>query len=361
MSTWQRILQAVSWIGLVLSLLALTVAAPGLIERGGGFGVVLGNAAQYAWTLALLVFVFAKTRTVGARAVAGAALAGFFGVTALAVLVGKPFASWSLLDYLVLPVLVAPVSEELLKLLPVAVFVLLAARNRRWRPSLSDAVLFGVAVASGFGLYENILFARSTGGGWLTTLPLSTLLPSIPLHGSMLVGGHVVYTGLASLGLAVTVLYGRRFPVARFALPVALFVVVMEHVAVNQLSSMGIIADAAPWWTRLFVAISFDGYLSTLLFVAGVAAVAVFEGRLVRRGGVELPAALRWREAAASFKGTRRVAGLAELQRRLRYESMRRSAIFAAAQTRSGTPDDRASDAVRGFRRKTTLAAGASA
>jgi RsiW-degrading membrane proteinase PrsW (M82 family) len=344
---------------LALSLFALIVAAPGLIERGGGFGLVFGNAAQYAWTLALLVLVFARTHTIGARALAGAALAGFFGVTSLAVLAGKPFASWSLHDYLFLPVFVAPITEELLKLLPVALFVLLAVRNRRWRPSMSDAVLFGVAVASGFGLYENILFARSTGGGWLTTLPLSTLLPSITTHGSMLVGGHVVYTGLASLGLAVTVLYGRRLPIARFALPAALFVVVMEHVAVNQLSSMGIIAGASPWWTQLFVAISLNGYLSTLLFVAGVAAVAVFESRLVRRGGAELPAALRWRDTTASFNGTRRVAGLAELQRRLRYESMRRSAIFAAAQTRSGTPDDGASAAVRGFRRKTTLAAGA--
>jgi RsiW-degrading membrane proteinase PrsW (M82 family) len=361
MTASQRVLQAISWTGLALSLLALTVAAPGLIERGGGFGIVLGNAAQYGWTIALLFLVFARTHTIGARAVTGAALAGFFGVTALAVWIGKPFASWSLLGGLALPVLVAPVTEELLKLLPVALFVLLAARNRRWRPSLGDAVLFGVAVASGFGLYENILFARSTGGGVLTTLPLSALLPSITAHDSMLVGGHVVYTGLASLGLAVTVLYGRRFAVARFALPVAFFVVVMEHVAVNDLSSMGIMAGFAPWWTRLAVALSFGGYLSTLLFVAGVAAVAVFEARLVRRGAAALPAALRWRDTAASFEGKRRIAGLAELQRRLRYESMRRSAIFAAAQTRSASPDDRASDAVRGLRGKTTLAAGAAA
>jgi RsiW-degrading membrane proteinase PrsW (M82 family) len=357
----QRILQVVSWAGLALSLFVLVVASPGLIARGGGAGVVLGNVAQYAWTLALLGLVFAKTRTIGARAVAGAVLAGFFGVSSLAVLAGKPFAGMLVDDGLVLPVLVAPVSEELLKLLPVAVLLLVAARSRRWRPSVSDAVLFGAAVASGFALYENILYARGTEGGWLTVLPFSALLPSIRSNGSMLVGGHVVYTGLAALGLAVTIVYGRRFAASRFAFPAALLVVVLEHVAVNQLGAMGIVASAAPWWTGLIVAGSLGGYLSSLLFVAGVAAVAVFEARLVRRGGSALPAALNVHDAVASFAGVRRVTGFAELLRRLRYESLRRSAIFAAAQTCAGAPDGSATAAVRASRRKTTLAIGSAA
>ena len=62
----RRALQAISWIGLALSLLTLIVSAPHLIQVGGGIGMILGNVAQFAWTLALLLLVFAKTRTIGA-------------------------------------------------------------------------------------------------------------------------------------------------------------------------------------------------------------------------------------------------------------------------------------------------------
>lgn len=85
--------------------------------------------------------------------------------------------------------------------MPVAIFLLLAVRSRQFRPSVGDVVLFGVTVAAGFSMYENILYARGTGGGWLDNLPFSPALPFLSTHGSMLVGGHVVYTALASLGL----------------------------------------------------------------------------------------------------------------------------------------------------------------
>jgi len=227
----QRALQALSWAGLAVSLLILTFSAPRLLEQGGGAGLVLGNVAQYGWTIALLALAFAWTRTIGLRALAGAVLAGFFGVASLAVLIGKPLVDRLGSDSPYVTLLFAPVTEELLKLLPVALFLLLAARSRRWRPSVGDAVLFGFAVASGFAIYENILYGRGTDGGWFTTLPLSLLLPSIVTRGPMLVGGHAVYTGLASLGLAVSIIYGNRFRAARFALPVALALVMLAGAA----------------------------------------------------------------------------------------------------------------------------------
>ncbi len=296
----QRALQALSWAGLAVSLLILTFSAPRLLEQGGGAGLVLGNVAQYGWTIALLALAFAWTRTIGLRALAGAVLAGFFGVASLAVLIGKPLVDRLGSDSPYVTLLFAPVTEELLKLLPVALFLLLAARSRRWRPSVGDAVLFGFAVASGFAIYENILYGRGTDGGWFTTLPLSLLLPSIVTRGPMLVGGHAVYTGLASLGLAVSIIYGNRFRAARFALPVALALVMLEHVTVNRIASTGIFGGDPPWWAQMVLTFTLHGYLSSLLFLAGVAAVAVFETRLVMRGGARLPAALRLHDADAT-------------------------------------------------------------
>jgi RsiW-degrading membrane proteinase PrsW (M82 family) len=206
----QRALQTLSWAGLAFSLAVLIVSAPHLLEIGGGAGLVLGNVAQFAWTLALLLLVFRRRRTVGARALAGAALAGFFGVASLAVLAGKPLVDRLGNDSDFVTLLFAPVSEEVIKLLPAALFLLLATRSRRWRPSACDAVLLGFTAAAGFAVYENILFARGTSGGWFATLPLSLVLPTIATRGPMLAGGHAVYTGLATLGLAVAVIYYVR-------------------------------------------------------------------------------------------------------------------------------------------------------
>jgi RsiW-degrading membrane proteinase PrsW (M82 family) len=342
-----RALQALSWTGLAVSLLILTFSAPRLIAQGGGAGLVLGNVTQHAWTIALLLLVFAWTRTIGARALLGAALAGFFGVASLAVLIGKPLVDRLGTDSPFVPLFFAPVTEELLKLVPVAVFLLLAARSRRWRPSVSDAVLLGVAVASGFAIYEDILYARGTGGGWLTSLPFSALLPSVTSRGPMLVGGHAVYTGLASLGLAVTIIYGGRFRVARFALPLALALVMIEHGTANGLGTIFVLFGAPPPpWAQLVLTFTLHGALSSLLFVTGVAAIAVLETRLVLRGGQRLPAALRLRDVVGSLTGSPRWASLAQLARRLRYETLRRSAILAVAQSGGAAPDADATAAV---------------
>lgn len=354
------LLQVISWIGLAVSLLTLIVMSPHLVKEGGGVAVVLGNLARFAWTFALLVLVFARTRTIGARALTGAALAGFFGIGTLAVWLGKPFVDRLGADSTFVMCVVAPISEELLKLMPVAVFLLLSLRNRRWRPSVADAVLLGVAVASGFVVYENILFGRGTGGGWFTMLPFSVLLPFITSQGPMLVGTHVVYTGLASLALGVAIIYRHRFRFAWLALPIALAVILIEHASVNRLALVGFF-EGPPLWVRLALILTLHGYLSTLLFLAGIATIAIYETRAIKRGGVGLPAALGLHDILVSLRGSPRLASLAQLLRRLRYESMRRSAILAAEQTRGAAPDADAIAAVKWFHGKTGLLIGAPA
>ena len=350
------VLQLLSWVGLAISLLTLALSSPKLIEEGGGAGVVFGNIAQYLWTIALLVLAFAWTRTIGARALIGAALGGFFGVSSLAVLVGKPLVTKLGPDNLFILTVFAPVTEELLKLMPVALFLLLAMRSRQFRPSVGDVVLFGATVAVGFSMYENILYARATGGGWLDTLPFSPALPFLSTYGSMLVGGHVVYTALASLGLAITVIYGGRIRLARWAWLVAFAVVLIEHMTVNRL--MNISGDGPDLLVRIGSIITLRGYLSTLLLLGGVVATGVYETRLVKRGGAKLPASLTLHDIVAGFASSSRWAGVQQVAKRLRYESLRRSSVFAAAQTDQNPPDAGAIASVVRLYRNAGIASG---
>lgn len=352
-------LQLLSWIGLGVSLVTLAVASPKLIEEGGGLSVVVGNLAQYGWTIALLAVVFARTRTIGVRALTGAALAGFFGVSSLAVLVGKPFVEKLGQQSEFVMTVVAPVSEELLKLMPVAAFLLFAVRSRHFRPSIGDVVLFGTTVACGMSMYENILYARGTDGGWLQNLPFSPAFPFLHMQGPMLVGGHVVYTALTSLGLAITVFYGSRVRLAKLAFPVTLAVAIFEHSTVDRLVLIG--ADDLGWFARLSVLITLHGYLSTLLLVGGVAAVAVYEHRVIARGGGELPASLGVRDVIVGFGSSSRWASLVRLRKRLRYEYLRRSSILAAEQTAQSAPDAATIASVRAMFRGAELSGGVAA
>jgi RsiW-degrading membrane proteinase PrsW (M82 family) len=352
-------LQLLSWVGLSISLATLALSAPRLIEEGGGAGVVFGNLVQYSWAVALLLVAFMWTRTIGVRALTGAALAGYFGVSSLAVLIGKPLVERLGPQSVFVMTVFAPVTEELLKVMPVAVFLLLAMRSRRFRPSIADAVLFGTTVACGMSIYENILYARGTDGGWLANLPFSIALPFLHMEGSMLVGGHVVYTALASLGLAVTVLYRDRIPFARYAFPLTLAVAIFEHMTVDRLVLIG--SDELGWFARLSVYITLGGYLSTLLLVAGVAAAAVFETRLMRRGGAALPSSLTMRDIIAGLRQSSRWASALQLRKRLRYESLRRASILAVAQTSQSAPDASATASVQQLYRSAQLVSGAAA
>jgi hypothetical protein len=211
-------------------------------------------------------------------------------------------------------------------------------------------------------MYENILYVRGTYGGWFATLPFSPAMPFIHMQNGMLVGGHVVYTALTSLGLAVTLLYGSRARLARYALPVTLAVTIFEHMTVNRLVHIGSGASDDPgWFAQLSLVVTLGGYLSTLFLVAGVAAVAAFETRLMRRGGGTLPASLTVREIIAGVRQPSRWAGMVQLHKRLCYESLRRASMLAVAQTEQSAPDASARASVQQMYDRAELTSGAAA
>jgi hypothetical protein len=50
-SRMPNVLQLLSWIGLAVSLVTPAISTPKLVEGGGGWGVILGNIAQYGWNI----------------------------------------------------------------------------------------------------------------------------------------------------------------------------------------------------------------------------------------------------------------------------------------------------------------------
>lgn len=269
----------VAWAGLAVSAVTLLAALPRLFAHGGGAGRVLGNTVAIAWTVLLIAFAIRHVRTLGPRALVGAWFSGFFGVLSLATLAGRPAVDHWGATSAVAVVFWVPLTEELLKLLPVAL-VLLLTRRKGGRFSAGDAVLFGAIVGGAFTVNENALYARPV-GGLGSHVPVSLLIPSVPhTSGFALAGGHLVYTALAALGLAITIIYRRRVRWAVWAAPVALVDVVLEHAAWNQNGLDAAGANRPPWLPFAHV-VTLDGWLSSLLLIAGVGWVAVVERRLL--------------------------------------------------------------------------------
>ncbi len=128
---------------------------------------------------------------------------------------------------------------------------------------------------------------------------------------------------------------------------------------VNRLVHIG--GDDPGWFAQLSLVVTLWGYLSTLLLVAGVAAVAAYETHLMRRGGATLPAPLTVRESLAGFRQSSRWLGMLQLHKRLRYESLRRACILAVAQTAQSAPDAGARACVRQMYDRAESTSGAAA
>lgn len=234
----------------------------------GDFWLDLG---QHLWSLVVVLAIAVPARTMGWRSILGILLVGLLGVSTLSLLVGSPVVS-ALGAYDDRAVaLWVPFTEELCKALPVALFALLAARNRRLRPSALDFGLLGFASGTGFALIENVDFGRAD-GSMTAALPFSVLFPSIFTQSvgdqTQLVAGHAVWTGLIGLAIGFGVLYSRRFRFAWVAIPIAFLISFAEH---------GLVNAARP--PVLAVELTADGGLSPTLLVAGLLVLAWFEHR----------------------------------------------------------------------------------
>jgi RsiW-degrading membrane proteinase PrsW (M82 family) len=273
-----RVLNVISLVGLGVSGIVLVSVLP-KITKVAGFGKFMSDLLAHGWPLLLLTLIAGPVRTLTWRAFVGAGLAGLLVDSSLARVIGQP-----VMDHLTHHPTIAvavwgPFCEELTKSLLVVLMVLLAARHTAARPSVADIVLLGAWTGAGFALYENAQYGRG-GASWDAVPLLSLLNPTLghsSVAGSSIVGaGHMVYTGVVALGLAVGLFYRRRWRFAWLAVPAGYAIAFGEHSALNAVvNSSGSLR--APF--NVFNYLTLMGWLSSLLLFGATAALSVSEWR----------------------------------------------------------------------------------
>ncbi len=309
-ATRARVLTIVATVGLAISAVTVVASLPHLTSTGGT-GKFVGDLAAHLWCVALLLLAAATVRTTGWRVLLGIGFAGFLGVSALARFVGTPLVNHLGVNSLFATAVYVPVTEELLKALPVVVIVFFALRRREARPSALDAALLGAVSGAGFALYENALYGRG-GAAWSVDAPFSLLLPT-ERKGSIgtetyIAGGHLVYTALIGLGIGITAYYRGRLRFAALAAPIAVIDVLAEHICGNALVLVNA-QGKEPLVERILSPLTLGGRLSSILLVGGVAGMVWFERRITGRSPIRA-----WFLLAPAEAG-RRAQALAAAQR----------------------------------------------
>jgi RsiW-degrading membrane proteinase PrsW (M82 family) len=265
--------------GLAISSITAIAALPRLTQAGGA-ELLLIDLLSELWTVAILTALAGPVRTLGWRAFAGAFLFGFLGLTGLARLMGRPvIVALGTSSTLAVGVWV-PITEELCKMIPVALVLFLALRRSGTRPSLLDVVLLGTWAAAGFSIYENASYGR--GAFSLEANPFISLIFPMMVKGSaygwtLAQSGHVVHTALIALGVGFSFLYRHRLPKAWIVGAVAIAAALIEHCSQNSIITGGINKIVG----ESLLVITLNGRLCALLLAAGVGYVLAIEWRAV--------------------------------------------------------------------------------
>jgi RsiW-degrading membrane proteinase PrsW (M82 family) len=269
----------VSNVGLGISAIALLASLP-RITQTGGMARFAEDAAAQLWTMALLTAIALPVRTLGWRVFAGTALTGFFGITGLARFVGRPVLESLGSSSIFAVALWIPLTEELVKLIPVAIVLRVATRRFKSRPSALDVMLLGAWTGAGFAVYESAALGRGQFNLFAPPL-VSFVFPGegygLPFGWPVVQTGHLGHTALIALSLALAVLYGRRtrrltwiFP------PIAFGAVLLEHCSQNAMVANGLNELVA----KIAIVLSLGGYLSALLLLAAICFALFLEWKI---------------------------------------------------------------------------------
>jgi RsiW-degrading membrane proteinase PrsW (M82 family) len=300
-SSRARMLQMVSNVGLVISALSIMVGLP-RITRAAGMQTFLVDLLAEFWTMAILTVVASHVRTFNWRVFSGAGLTGFLAITSLARFVGVPLVQRLGLQSGFAVALWVPFTEELFKMIPVLVVLMVALRHAHVRPSAMDLTLLGAWTGAGFATYENAILGRGH---------FSLIMPSQVVGRAfgwpIVQTGHLCHTALISLSVALAFLYYQKTRRLKWLVPlVAIFIVLLEHCSQNGIAVNGLNGTVA----KLTILLTLGGWLSSVLLIAGIGFSVMLE----------------WRILGGSFQP----AGLAKLSPA---EAFRRSTLLARAQT----------------------------
>jgi len=278
-ATRAKTMTMVANVGLAVSAVTVVAALPHLTKQGGA-GHFFSDAFGQLWTLGVLTIAAGPVRTIGWRGMVGAGLTGFLAVTGLSRLVGRPLVNHFGATSLPIVAGVVPVTEELFKLLPVLLVVLLAIRRTDTRPSVLDLVLLGAWSGAGFTLFEDASLGR--GGAQFGSFPPFSWLSPGGAHATVwgsgyLSVGHLVHTALIALGLGMWMLYRHRIRFAWAWLLIPIGAALADHMLNNAMATGRLSHGTAD----PFLVLTVWGHLSLLLLLAGVGYLFVREGRSV--------------------------------------------------------------------------------
>jgi RsiW-degrading membrane proteinase PrsW (M82 family) len=241
--------------------------------------------------MAILLLITMRSRTVPLTQLFATFFVGYFIITTLARVVASPVKmvfpldeSNFVSDYFV------PVTEELLKVVPAALYLFWSAWKKRGQPSASDALLLAYVSAAGFAIYESSVIGEAFGDGWTEVFPLSLVLPLIETADlgsagsesvTFLSANHALWSSLVGLAIGVAFLLRGKRPWVWLIPLLAFGVSVGSHVLYNR-SVTAVAADSSPFWLDLVDLAVLNGWLVVLLLLAGTAAVLVWELMILR-------------------------------------------------------------------------------
>ena len=184
------------------------------------------------------------TRTISVSTVLAFWLVGVYAVFTATLLVGQ----------LIIPLtgnttafsaIVASITEETIKVAPVAGFLFMVVRRNRWQTSASDGLLLGYVVGAGFAFHEDVIKRVTSGSGWTAT-SWSALFPTLLYQSGRPTLGHDGWTALVGVALGVATLL-RHHRRARLLPLAALAIVIADHGTATGLDGRAAI------FLRLFV------------------------------------------------------------------------------------------------------------
>jgi RsiW-degrading membrane proteinase PrsW (M82 family) len=270
-------------VGLIIATLSAVIALPRLTKAAGGVVLTQDLLAQL-WTVGLLLAAAGPVRTLRWRALLGAFLLGFLGLMGLARLIGRPVIVALGAHNLFAAAIWIPVTEEILKLLPLAFMLFYALRRSDSRPSLLDLTLLTACAAAGFAVSENASYGR--GGFSLSAAPLVSMLSPAANRGAaygwpMVQTGHLLHSALITLGIGFFALYRKKMPggsARAWIVPaVAVGAVLLEHCSQNAI----VTGDLNRYVGEFCVILTLGGRLCALLLALGVGYVMMIEWRFL--------------------------------------------------------------------------------
>lgn len=236
----------------------------------GRWGQLFGHARLHLWVTAWLLLATIASRTTSWREAVRFWVVGLFPVVLVVFLVTESTEAIIGLRGFQTG-FVVPLVEEVLKVVPLVLWVVVSMR-RRVTPSISDLMVLGYAVGAGFAFHEDALWSRLAADGF-GGAPWGLLFPTF-LHESRFVVTHSGWTMLAGIGVGIWAVH-RSHSWAWVLGTAFVALAVVDHAYANARGAM----------TAVLSILTFDGRLAGWLLLVGVPAVIAHDILILRWAG----------------------------------------------------------------------------